>query len=81
MPIADEYRHLKRAAEVADEIAGGKFLQMCHTDGPEQKRIQELAGQLVKKEEARKSLSSSPGQQGFPHKKQVAFAGHVSSMN
>ena len=79
LPTAEEHRHLRRVAEVAEEIAGGNFLQICLTDGPKEKRIRDLAEKKVRKEEARKSLPLSPKQRALPHKRQSALAAHASS--
>jgi hypothetical protein len=43
LPTAEEYRRLRRIAEVADELSGGRFHEICHQGGPEEKRIRQLA--------------------------------------
>jgi hypothetical protein len=54
LPTAQEYRHGCRVAKVADEITGGRFAQI--TDGAEEKQIRRSAEEIVKREDARKSL-------------------------
>ena len=54
LPTAEEYRHGCRVAKVADEITSGRFAHM--TDGAEEKRVRKSAEEIVKREEARKSL-------------------------
>jgi hypothetical protein len=53
LPTAEEYRRLRRIAEVADELSGGRFHEICNQDGPEAKRIRQLAEEEVAREEAR----------------------------
>jgi hypothetical protein len=43
LPTAEEYRRLRRIAEVADELSEGRFHEICHQGGPEEKRIRQLA--------------------------------------
>jgi hypothetical protein len=74
LPTAEEYRHSQRVAEVAEEIAGGNFRQICFTDGSEEKRIRGLAEQKVRREEARKSLPPRRAQPALPNKKRSALA-------
>jgi hypothetical protein len=81
LPTAEEYRHLQKVARVADEIAGGRFHQICMTDGPEEKRIRQLAEHQVNREEARRSLPSHRTPRALPHKRQAALGGPLSSRN
>jgi hypothetical protein len=81
LPTAEECRHLRKVAKVADEITGGRFHEICMTDGPEEKRIRQLAEQKVKREEARRSLPPRNAQRVLPHKKQAALVGQASSRN
>jgi len=67
---AQEYRHGCRVAEVADEITNGRFAQISLTDGAEEKRIRKSAEEIVKREEARKSLPARRAQRKLPQKKQ-----------
>ena len=72
LPTAEEYRHGCRVAEVADEITNGRFAQI--SDGAEEKRIRNLAEEIVRREEARKSLPARRVQRVLPHKKQSILA-------
>jgi hypothetical protein len=81
MPTPEEYRHLRRVAEVADEITGGRFHEICTNDVPEEKRIRHLAEQKVKREEARRLLPPGRAQRALPHKKQAAIVGQITSRN
>jgi len=79
MPTAEEYRRLRRVATVADEIADGRFHEICMNDSAEEKRIRQLAEQQVKCEESRRFLSSRGAQRALPHEQQSALIGHVST--
>jgi hypothetical protein len=72
LPTPEEIRFRRKVAKVADEITGGRFHQICMTNGPEEQRIRQLAAQKVKRQEARQLLSTCREQQGLPHKKQPA---------
>ncbi len=61
LPTAEEYRRRRRIAEVADELSGGRFHEICHQGGPEEKRIRQLAEEVVAREEA---PTSSPTRTG-----------------
>lgn len=74
LPTAEEWRHGCRVAEVADEIANGRFAHICLTSGAEEKRIRKAAEEIVKREEARKSLPARRAQRALPHKKQRILA-------
>ena len=74
LPTPEEVRHLGRVAEVADEITEGRFQQICMTDGPEEKRIRQLAEKKVKREEARRSLAPRRAQRALPLSKHVSIA-------
>ena len=65
-PTAEEYRDLKIVAEVADEITAGRFGHVCMSDGLGGKRLRQLADDMVKKEEARKSLPLCHAQRVLP---------------
>jgi hypothetical protein len=45
LPTPEEIRFLRKVGKVADEITGGRFHEICMTDGPEEKRIRRLAEQ------------------------------------
>jgi len=81
LPTAADVHHLRRVAEVADEIAGGRFHEICMSDGPEEKRIRELAEKIVMREDGRKTLPPRRTQRALPQKKQSALVGHVSGKN
>lgn len=72
LPTPEEIRHLSRVAEVADEITAGRFHQICMTDGPEEKRIRQLAEKKVKCEEAGRSLSPREAQRALPRSKHAS---------
>jgi hypothetical protein len=59
LPTAGEYRRLRRIAEVADELSGGRFEEICRQGGAEEKRIRQLAEEAVAHEEARASSPTS----------------------
>jgi len=61
LPTAEEYRHLRRIAEVADELCGGRFHEICNQGGPEEQRIRQLAEEAVAREEARTSSPTRTG--------------------
>jgi len=75
LPTAEEWRRGCRVAEVADEITNGRFAQINVTDGPEEKRIRKAAEEIVRREEARKSLASRRVQRKLRQKKQGVLAG------
>jgi hypothetical protein len=81
LPTAEAVRHLRRVAEVAEEIAGGRFLEICTSDGPEEKRIRALAEKIVMREDGRKALPPRRVQRALPHKKHSALVGQVSGRN
>ena len=81
LPTAAEYRHLREVATVADEMTGGRFLEICLNDGLEEKRIRQLAEQKVRRDEARRALPSGHVQRALPHKKQKAIVGPASNRN
>jgi hypothetical protein len=72
LPTAEEYRHGRRVAEVADEITNGRFAQM--SDGAEEKRIRQAAEEIVRREESRKNLPPRRTQRKLRQKKQGALA-------
>jgi len=81
LPRPDEIRHDRKVVAAAEEITGGRFLEICDEGGPEEKRIRQLAEQRVKREEARKSLPPRRSQRALPHRKQASIAGQVSNRN
>jgi len=81
LPTPDEVRHARKVAKVADEITGGRFHEICLTDGPEEKRIRHLAEQKVKREDGRRTLPPHRAQRALPHIKGKAMVGQVSSRN
>jgi hypothetical protein len=72
LPSAEEYRHLRKVAKVADKITGGRFGHICFTDGAEEQRIRRLADEMVRAEEARKSLPSRHAQRALPHENRIS---------
>ena len=72
LPTAEEWRRGCRVAEVADEITNGRFAQI--SDGSEEKRIREAAEEVVRRDEARKSLPPRRAQRKLREKKQGALA-------
>ncbi|HXN74375.1 MAG TPA: hypothetical protein VN861_17645 [Candidatus Acidoferrales bacterium] len=54
LPTAEEIRFRRKVGKVATEITGGRFHEICMTDGPEEKRIRQLAELRVKRQEARR---------------------------
>lgn len=52
LPTPEEIRHRRRVAEVADQITDGRFDEICGSDGPEEKRVRQLADEIVKREES-----------------------------
>jgi len=79
LPTAAEHHHLQRVAKVADEIAGGRFSEICMNDSTEEKRIRQLAERMVKREEARPFLPASRPQRALPPEKQTVMARQSSS--
>ena len=57
LPTPEEIYHLRKVTKAADEIAGGRFPQICLSDGPAEQRIRLLAEEQVKNDEARISLA------------------------
>jgi len=53
LPTPEEIRSLRKVGEVADEMTGGRFHDICMTDGPEEERIRRLAAQKGERQEAR----------------------------
>jgi hypothetical protein len=71
VPTPEEIRFRRKVAKVADEITGGRFNQICMTDGPEEKRIRQLAEKKVKCQGARGFLPSASVQLTLPRKSQM----------
>jgi hypothetical protein len=72
LPTAEEWRHGCRVAEVADEITHSRFAQI--SDGAEEKRIRQAAEEIVRREEARKSLPAHRAPRKLRQKKQRTLA-------
>src|ERR1700733_7456545 len=79
LPTAAECRRLQRVAEVADEIAEGRFTQICMHDGAEEKRIRQLAESMVKCGEARKFLPALRARRALPQEKQTPIVGQLTA--
>ena len=77
----DEIRHDRKVVAAAQEITGGRFLELCDEGGPEEKRIRQLAEQKVKRDEARLLLPPRRSQRALQHRKQAAIAGQLSNRN
>jgi hypothetical protein len=73
LPTAEEWRHGRRVAEIADEITNGRFAQI--SDGAEEKRIRQAAEEIVRREETRKNLPPRRAQRKLLQKKQRILAG------
>ena len=71
LPTPDEVHRLRRVVKVADEITGGRFNQICMNDAQEEKRIRQLATDIVEGEDARRALLPHRVQRALPHKKQL----------
>jgi hypothetical protein len=51
LPTPEEIRYLRDISRVADEIAGGKFAEICRSgDGAEEKRLRRLAADQLRRE-------------------------------
>jgi len=72
LPTAEEWRRGCRVAEVAGEITNGRFAQI--SDGTEEKRIRQAAEEIVRREEARKSLPAHRTPRKLRQKKQRTLA-------
>jgi hypothetical protein len=81
LPIADEQRRLRRVAKVADEIAEGRFSQICMNDSAEENRIRQLAEKTVRREATQRFLPPRRAQRALPHKNQTAMVRQLSSRN
>jgi len=81
LPTAEEYRRLRRVAMVANEIAEGRFAQICMNDSAEEQRIRQLAESIVQREETRRFLPTPRTQRALPHKNQTAMVRQLSSRN
>jgi hypothetical protein len=81
LPTPEEYRRLRRAVKVADEITGGRFDQLCMNDAPEEKRIRQQATDIVESEEAQRKLPPSRVQRALPPKKHVPTVRQVTPRN
>lgn len=79
LPTAEEYRHLRRVAMIADEIAEGRFSQICMNDSAEEKRIRQLAENMVKREEPQRLLPSHRAQRALPRRQQSTLIGQVNT--
>jgi hypothetical protein len=81
LPTAEEHRHLRRVAMIADKIAGGRFAQICANDSAEEKRIRLLSESMVKREGTRRFLPTPQAQRALPREAQTAIVGRLSSRN
>jgi hypothetical protein len=72
LPTAQEYRRGCRVAKIADEITNGRFTHI--PDGAEEKRVRKSAEEIVKREDARKSLPAHRAPQKLRQKKQRTLA-------
>jgi hypothetical protein len=79
LPTPEEIRFRRKVVKVADEITRGQFHEICMTDGPEEKRIRQLAAQKVKRQEARLLLHPHRVQRALLDK--TAILSQVSSRN
>ena len=77
LPTAEEWRRSCRVAEVADEITNGRFAHICLTSGAEEKRIRNAAEEIVKREEAQKSLPPRRERRALPHAQLTRTTGRV----
>ncbi len=77
----DEIRHERKVVAAAEEITGGRFLEICDGGGTEETRIRQLAELRVKREESRRNLPPGPLQRALPRKKQAAIVGQLRSRN
>lgn len=68
LPTAVEVRQLRSVAKVADEITGGRFDQLCMNDAQEEKRIRQLATDIVEGERAQRKLPPRRVQRALPTK-------------
>jgi hypothetical protein len=66
LPTPEEIRFGRKVVKAANEITGGRFHQICMTDGQEEHRIRQLAAQKVKRQEARQLLSTGRVQRALP---------------
>jgi hypothetical protein len=73
LPNPEEYRRLRRVAMVADEIADGRFSQICMNDSGEEKRIRRLAEKTVQREETQRFLPLRRSQRALPPKRQAVI--------
>jgi hypothetical protein len=81
LPTAEEYHRLRRVADLADEIAEGRFTQICMNDSAEEKRIRQRAETIVKLEETRRFLPPRRTLRALPQKNQTAKVDQLSSRN
>ncbi len=81
LPTAEEHRRLRRIAKVADEIAEGRFAEICANDSAEEKRIRQLAERTVKREESRRFPPPRRAQRALPHKQQTTIVRQLNSRN
>jgi hypothetical protein len=72
LPTPEEIRFRRKVAKAADEMTGGRFLQISMTDGPEEKRIRQLAEKKVKRQEARQLPPAHFVRRALPRQNQTA---------
>jgi hypothetical protein len=84
LPTAEEFRHLRRVAQVADEITEGRFDQICAAGNrSEEKRIRDMAEKIVSHDEHLRALATHsngasapiPGRNNtdFPKRRELEF--------
>jgi hypothetical protein len=83
LPTPEEFRHLRRVAQVADEITGERFGQICSTNPSEEKRIRDMAEKIVSHDENLRALATRsngasapiPGRNNpdFPKRQELEF--------
>jgi hypothetical protein len=77
----DEIRHDRKVVAAAEEITGGRFLEICDEGGTEEKRIRQLAEQKVKREETRLLLPPRRSQRALPLREQAAIVRQLTNRN
>jgi hypothetical protein len=73
LPTPEEIRFRRKVAKFADEIAEGRFHEICMADGLEGNRIRRLAAKKVKRQEARRLLPAHRVKRALPEN-QTAMA-------
>jgi hypothetical protein len=81
LPTADQHRRLRRVAMVADEIAEGRFIQICMNDSAEEQRIRQLAEKVVKREGSQRLLPLRATKRALAQKNQTEKVRQLTSRN